>query len=62
MGESPDWYDLIEAARYLGVAPWDLEDAPTYWYKRAIGAMNAVSGAREDQERWAANKRKNTSP
>ena len=24
MGEIPDWYLLVRAARYLGVAPWDL--------------------------------------
>jgi hypothetical protein len=35
-GEAPpDEIWLIHAARYLGVAPWELERQPLYWLKYA---------------------------
>ncbi len=37
----PDWYPLVDAARELGVAPWELEKQPTYWRDRAIIYRNA---------------------
>lgn len=33
-GNPPSWYFLIEHARYLGVAPWELEQRPE-WIERA---------------------------
>jgi hypothetical protein len=36
MGECPLEYRLIRAARYLGVAPWDLAKRPTYWQEWAL--------------------------
>lgn len=38
MGELPDWYPLIRAARYLGVPPWDLLDQPLLWQHWALMA------------------------
>lgn len=28
-------FQLIEAAKHLGVAPWDLADQPLYWLAQA---------------------------
>lgn len=36
MGEAPDWWFLIRAARYLGVAPWDLARQPVFWMDAAL--------------------------
>ncbi len=47
MGEQPEWYVVIKAAQYLGVAPWELLQKPTAWIDMAIGAMNAEEHARE---------------
>ena len=52
-----DWYVLIRAARYLGVAPWDLLDAPIFWYHKALeseGIDAEVAEARADQARAEA--------
>ena len=38
MGEAPEWYRLIRAARYLGVAPWDLQDRWVFWANAALTA------------------------
>lgn len=49
--ELPDWYapfkDLVNAARYLGVAPWDLNRAPRFWKEMALIAMHAEREAAE---------------
>lgn len=36
LGELPDHVALIQAARYLGVAPWDLMERPTVWVTWAL--------------------------
>ena len=41
----PDWYLLLRAARYLGVPPWELFDAPEIWLEWARVAENAENGA-----------------
>lgn len=41
MGGVPDWYPLIRAARYLGVAPWDLARQPVWWREIALQAERA---------------------
>jgi hypothetical protein len=35
----PDWYGFIQAAKYLGVAPWDLIKQSVYWRDKALIAM-----------------------
>ena len=47
-GVIPDWYPLIVAARYLGVAPWTLAKQPRYWEDWALVAR-AAEAAAEDQ-------------
>ena len=38
MGYIPNWYPLIKAARFLGVAPWDLFTRPVCWREWALMA------------------------
>jgi hypothetical protein len=45
MGSVPSWYSLIAAARYLGVAPWDLAAQPIAWQEMALMAHRAEQSA-----------------
>lgn len=36
-------YRLIAAAKYLGVAPWDLAEQPAWWMETAL-LFNEVEG------------------
>lgn len=45
MGEVPDWYLLLQAARYLRVPPWDLAAKPMWWIQIALAAQGAESAA-----------------
>lgn len=47
MGALPDWYPLLRAARYLGVAPWDLLRQPTVWVTWAL-TSERVEGEVQD--------------
>lgn len=38
-GEIPEWWNVVQAARYLGVAPWDLLAQPTIWTHIALAAQ-----------------------
>lgn len=51
MGECPDWYSLIKAAKYLGVPPWELSAQPVAWQRFAESAMNAEAHAQQQQEK-----------
>lgn len=46
----PDWYALIQAAKYLNVAPWDLLEQPVFWKDKALIAMTAEHEAAEIQQ------------
>jgi len=50
MGECPDWYLIVRAAQYLGVAPWDLMKQSIFWRCKAIIAMEAEESARKQKE------------
>jgi hypothetical protein len=43
----PGWYPLIRAAKYLGVAPWELIEQSVIWQKWAIEAEGAENAARK---------------
>lgn len=58
MGEVPEWYAVIRAAKYLGVAPWELLEQPIIWKEWAVMAENAEHEASKQQEAAAARKRK----
>lgn len=47
MGEAPDWYPLLTAARYLRVAPWDLARQPIWWMRIALAAQSAEAKERK---------------
>lgn len=53
MGEPPDWYATIQAAKYLNVAPWELMEQALFWRDKALIAMTA-----EAQSDDIKNKRK----
>jgi len=51
MGACPEWYPLLRAARYLGVAPWDLAEQSLAWQEWALTAEAAEHEAmREAQQ------------
>jgi len=45
---------LIKAAKYLGVAPWELLRQPDCWQHWALGAMDAEATAAEELKRFEA--------
>jgi hypothetical protein len=45
MGEAPAWYLTLRAAKYLGVAPWDLAERPVWWQEIALVAEKAETAA-----------------
>jgi hypothetical protein len=49
MGSCPDWYLLLRAARYLGVAPWDLSERPQAWMEWALESENAELSAENER-------------
>ena len=50
MGEVPLWYALIQAARYLGVAPWDLAERSVWWMNIALAAQKAEHAAQQHKK------------
>lgn len=49
----PDWYPLLRAARYLRVAPWELQEHSVAWQNWAImaeAAENEAEAARAKQQ------------
>jgi len=47
----PDWYPVIKAAQYLGVAPWALLEQSVWWREKAIIALSAENQAQEIRNR-----------
>jgi len=43
----PDWYAVIQAAKYLGVAPWEMLEQSVFWFDKAIIAISAENQAQE---------------
>jgi hypothetical protein len=56
MGDMPEWYITIQAAKYLGVPPWDLADRPMAWQEWAVAARNAEAAAEADNRKQRAKK------
>ena len=57
MGDVPDWYITVRAAKYLGVAPWELLDRPVIWTSWALEASNAEDSARKQKEQRESRKK-----
>lgn len=56
IGEVPAWYTLVKAARYLGVAPWDLARKPLWWTHVALASQGAEAhAAQKTRDRRASN-------
>lgn len=53
----PDWYLTGRAARYWGVPPWVMEDAPIKWTWRALTAEHAESKAEAAARKRAERRR-----
>lgn len=51
MGYAPDWFGIIQTAKYLGVAPWDLLQQPVIWQHWAQAAASAEIEARKQLEK-----------
>lgn len=49
MGGPPEWYLLLRAARYLGVAPWDLAEKPAIWRDWALIAESEEISAEAER-------------
>jgi hypothetical protein len=49
MGEAPDWYVHLRAAKYLGVAPWELDDQPLFWKNAALVAEDVENQYQQQQ-------------
>jgi hypothetical protein len=47
MGHCPDWYVLMQAAKYLKVAPWDLMKQSIFWRDKALKAIAAETSAQK---------------
>lgn len=47
----PAWVALIQVAKWLGVPPWELAQAPSMWRDRASAVMDAEAHAAEIQRR-----------
>lgn len=57
MERAPAWYHLIQAAKYLGVAPWDLLERPQAWQGLAVSAMKSEAYAEKQKEEQEKKKR-----
>lgn len=51
MGAIPDEYALIRAAKYLGVAPWELMRQPYFWQQKAILYEKVENAVQEELSR-----------
>lgn len=51
MGRVPDTYELYRAAKYMGVAPWDLLERETIWRDLALMFERAELQAQRDVAR-----------
>lgn len=49
----PVWYRVLVAARWLKVAPWELEAVPVTWLQEAEAAMQ-IEAEQADAERAKA--------
>lgn len=55
MGELPDWYITIRAARYLKVPPWELAGQSVAWTNYALAAQSAENAAEAGEtDKWTS--------
>lgn len=56
MGEAPEWYMLMQQAKYLGVAPWDLMEQPVVWRTWVNQAVRAETEAKNQKKNRSTRK------
>ncbi len=56
MGAVPDDYALVQAARYLGVAPWELLGKSIWWRVRALMFMEEEYEAKQSLDQHNRNR------
>ncbi|MGP1664830.1 MAG: hypothetical protein ACTS5I_02720 [Rhodanobacter sp.] len=44
----PDWYAVVKAAHYYGIAPWELAARPAVWTHWAVTADTAEQQAESE--------------
>jgi hypothetical protein len=47
VGRCPEYFGLFQAAKYLGVAPWELAKQSIWWQNKALVIMQAEYNARK---------------
>lgn len=47
MGTCPEYVGLYQAARYMGVAPWELARQSIWWKNKALTIMQAEANAQK---------------
>ena len=59
-GYIPETYALFRAARYLGVAPWELEQQSVFWLNHALAyeAIENEAEAKHHEDAMKASKRR----
>lgn len=52
VGEVPEWYPLVRAARYLNTPPWELAEveAGPWWMLVALAAEDAETQAQKEHQ------------
>lgn len=53
----PEYWNIVQAAKYLGVKPWELIEQPIYWFNVAMICMSAESELQQKQQEKANRKR-----
>ncbi len=47
MGAYPDYYPIMQAAKYIGCPPWELLEQSAWWQDKALICMTAENEAQE---------------
>ena len=52
--EFPEWYVVVQAAKWLGVKPWDLLEQPVWWLHWGLAGRAAEAKAEKTLNERAA--------
>lgn len=47
----PEYWTVIQVAKYLGCKPWELIEQPRYWLSAGIICINAENEVKEKQQK-----------
>jgi hypothetical protein len=51
MGEVPEWYAVLRAAKYIGCPPWELAAQPEIWRQWALAAEGIEAAAQAERRK-----------